>query len=186
MSSTEKLSSRIYSGAAKFGKFATALGLGFAILVGVSLILIGAMMGMQGNRTKMKTKGTVMSTPECEKHKGNDKGNDNDSDYYSCDHVVIQYKVGDKVYHITRSTLANHNYKAGDEIDVHYDPKNPSDADIDKSIISYLYKFWFFVLLAGIIIIAGAYFWYWLARRYKVAAAALGIVDGVELLAAVV
>jgi len=182
MSSTEKLSSLIYSGAAKFGKFATALGLGLAILVGVSLILIGAMMGMQGNRTKMKTKGTVMSTPECDKHKDTDK----DGDYYSCDHVVIQYKVDDKVYHITRSTLANHNYKAGDEVDVHYDPKNPSDADIDKSITSYLYKFWFFVLLSGVIIIAGAYFWYWLARRYKVAAAALGIVDGVELIAAVV
>jgi hypothetical protein len=95
---------------------------------------------------------------------------------HNCDsntNCVISYdiKVDDKVYSQSKVTVSK-KYATGQEVKVLYDPSNPDNHDFNPFPV----KIVGWILLAvSIFILIAVWVWYFIARRYKLAAAASGV-----------
>lgn len=88
--------------------------------------------------------------------------NDNDKNT-TCD-LTVEYTVDSKKYQATLHGQSR--YSIGNNISIYYDPTNPSNISQDSPTTD---KIGAGILLGiGLLIVAGAYFSYWLSQKYPV------------------
>ena len=145
----------LYNNAAQFGQFEAKLGLFIGVIVAISSSACGVMsiVSAKNDKHTAQTSGKLSST--C-------TGN-------VCTGTVT-YSGG------TLPWMGSS--PAPSSVNVWYDPKNPSDATLGKSTV----VFGLGLIGAGLCLVLLAYLSYWIAMRYKVAAAAQGAAGAANII----
>ena len=135
-----------------------------ATIIGLVMLAIGiAMLAKKQNKTSV-TNGTI-SAATCHTI-GNNKE-------YNCQ-IMVHYDVNG-IRHQTNLSLQNFApYKAGDTIDLEYDPNNPSDVAV-KTTGSKI--FGTILIIFGIVIIALTWGYFYLVRHNKDFGTVMGVND---------
>lgn len=169
----KSLGSKLYSGTAAFGRIEALLGAIFATVLGLAAVIAGIYLIRHKTTLTKHVLGEVVQatcTP---------LGKDNTIKYY-CDSLRVTYKIGDKSFTINSSLPERDSpIMKGDSITVYYNPSSPENG---KLLSDNTHILGWALLVGGILIPAGSWLWYWLTRRYQVAAAVGGVSAGLDLL----
>lgn len=173
--STDKpgLGDEIYSGAASFGVFWALLGAIMATIIGTLLIGFGIyLMVHKTNRKTVSAKVVYINgIPDgtCQKTQDNPP-------QYNCA-VTVKYDGWKDPIQI--SYTGPDSYYVGETIDIYVDNNNPGDATLDKPVPKWM---GLIIIAVALIMIGGAWFWYWASRRWKFIAAAEGASGAISLI----
>ena len=158
------VSQEVYDGAAKFGMFMATIWLIVGNLIALALIIGGIYLMTRKEKYTGKTVATVKSV-QCNTY------NDGKSVTYNCS-MILEYNVNGRIY--SRPYQSNSSISQYDGMlkPIRYDPANPNDY-----IVFPLTKYWIGVILLviGLLIMIGAWFTWYIVRRFKTAAAAYGV-----------
>ena len=167
------LGSQIYGGAAGFGRFYAVFSAIIATLLGIVSIAAGIWLLLKKQTYTHSTVATVNSV-QCTTER---TGGHNSSTTYNCS-LNVTYKVDGKTYHRTLAVDSSIDYEGLKTVKIYYNPHDPSDAEVEQ----FPYKILGSVALGfGVLIMLGAWFWVWVTRRYKFAAAATGIGEALHI-----
>lgn len=162
-----KESTTLYSGTATFGRIMAIFALVMAVIAALVMIPTGIYFIVHKTKLVSTTNGTAESVL-CVAHQ----------DSYDCT-LTVNYKVDNKTYHLNTTTNSVIQYKEGDNLTVYYDPKDPSNASVESDNTHIM---GIIILVIGIILPLGAWFWWYLARKYKSVAAVGGVAAGLDIL----
>ena len=176
------LGNSIYSGAADFGIFMSLIGMIIGIIIGLCLIAGGIYFIMKKNVYTSTTLATVTnaSCHDVTTSITNANNQITNNTENRCD-LTITYIIDNNT--ITNHIDSNIHYSIGETFNIFYNPINTSDI---ASTISN------FKILGGIMIgfalfiIGGVILQYYIVRRFKFAAAAVGVTDGIAGIAEVI
>jgi hypothetical protein len=104
--------SALTSGLGAYGKFRTYSGAVVAVIISLSLCLLGGYLIKNPDKHTASVQGTVKEATAVKDSKGNS--------------IIGEYTVGGKVYAVSGQT--NQIYSKGQAITVYYDPANPGSA----------------------------------------------------------
>jgi hypothetical protein len=104
--------SALTSGLGAYGKFRTYSGAVVAVIISLSLCLLGGYLIKNPDKHTASVQGTVKEATAVKDSKGNS--------------IIGEYTVGGKVYAVSGQT--NQIYNKGQAITVYYDPANPGSA----------------------------------------------------------
>jgi len=170
------LGSEIYSGAAEFGRIRAIMGVIFGTIIGIACIIGGIVLIRKKVMLNATITGTVSSDPACRKY--TDK---NSNFMYDCSGIYVKYTLNNTLYTLKNTRInSGINYKNGDKIKVYYQSNKPSNASLlsDNTHIA-----GWIILVVGLLILAGSWFWFIMAMRYKFVAAAEGVAGAAGLVA---
>ena len=148
-----------YDTTASFGLFMAFIQAIGATLISLIVLLVGIYLVNMKDAYQGKTKATVTNS-KCSTVDGGTK----------CT-IDYEYTVSNKKYKYTGVEVQG-KYVNGNTIKVSYDTNNPDNHSvlpINWKIIGWV------CIIIGIIIIIGAWVWYYIASKYKIAAAATGV-----------
>lgn len=169
----QTLGSEIYSGTATFGKIRAIIGVIFGTIIGIIMIIIGIYMISKKNKYTEKIKGKVTNYPDCNKH------TDKNTTSYECN-VNVSYIIDGKTYNLKdKHTDTYIKYTKNKQIDVYYNPKNPSDGSLASDDER---RFGWIVLVIGIFVLLGSWISLWFIMHYKFMAALYGATGAIEML----
>lgn len=176
-SSKPSLGENIYEGAASYGRFMSTLGLILSIIIGIVLIYFGVKFELSPN---VYTESTMAQITKAQCNQSIDK--DNNVNYTCTLNITYTTKATpttpaqtlNRMISVTSRTI----YQTGGVIQVQYNPDNPQD--VRSSSLSKHQTGWILIGIA-IFIIIGAIIWYYIAHRYKFAAAAGGFDSALDL-----
>lgn len=157
--------SKVYDGAASYGKFIAILSLIFSCLFTIVLVSIGVYLLITPDVHSESVQGKIV-TPNCNFSMGSTK-------QLTCGPTVtftIKGKEYTKTYGQTNVTSS---YSQGQSITILYDPKNPDDSII-KSAVSRTGWGWILIGIGSVVFLIGIV-GYYLTMRYKFLAAAQGV-----------
>lgn len=170
------LGSEIYSGAAEFGRIRAIMGVIFGTIIGIACIIGGIVLIIKKVMLNATIMGTIVSIPSCREY--TDK---NSNFIYDCNGIFVEYTLNNTKYTLTNgNTRGGLKYKKGDKIKVYYQSNKPSNASLlsDNTHIA-----GWIILVVGVLILAGSWFWFIMAMRYKFVAAAEGVAGAADLVA---
>jgi len=165
-STESSLGSEIYSGAASFGTVWSLIGAIFATVIGTIMIASGIYLLLRKD-DRNSFPATVLyvngpNGPPCQKTQDNPV-------QYSCT-ITIKYSGWSSPIDINYN--GNQLYYVGEKVTIYVKKGNPTDVTLSQGVP----KWGGFVLIGiAIFIIAGSWFWYWAARKWKFVAAAEGV-----------
>jgi hypothetical protein len=168
---SKDLGTRIYSGAASLGRIRAIIGVTFATLIGIG-ILVGGVFAL-AHKTKLtgKTIGIPVSVDDKEiPVKQCTVFTDKDNVTYRCE-FKLKYIVENKPYYINTSTSSQINYSDMKQIDVYYDKSNPSNASLTKDDY---HNTGYILIGSGIFLLLISWISLWVVLHYEFAAAASG------------
>jgi hypothetical protein len=170
--SSPSLGDQIYSGSAEFGVIWALIGAIIATIIGVCMIIVGIYILVKKS-TLQQVSGTVVSVdpPSCGVGSGNPTT-------YSCN-ITVSYLVNtthlQKIIWYSGSVI----YSPGQSITVYYNPSDPGDASLSGPVPHFIGGI---LILFGLLIPIGSWFWYYMSRRYKFVAAAEGMAGAYSLI----
>lgn len=171
----KKLAEEIYDGAASFGIFMSLIGLIIGSIIGICLIAGGIYFCMKKN---VYTSNTIATVKSISCHDVTSTDGRNQVQTNNICNMTITYEVNNKI--ITNQLNTNIHYSVNDTFTILYNPSNPNE--IAEFISNW--KILGGVLIGfGIFIIGGVILQYYIVRRYKFAAAAAGVGDGLGMIA---
>jgi hypothetical protein len=169
------LADDVYDGSAAFGKFMGLVTLITGLIIGIGLIIGGIFLLLKKETYNTSTT-AVVKTVSCSNNPSTDSKN-NTTYTYSC-HLTVEYTTN-KNEKMTSDTTTNRTYSVGENITIYYNDTNP------KVIASKLtaWKLIGGVLLGfGIVILASSILHYYVVNRFKFAAAANGVGQGIAMI----
>lgn len=110
------VSNDVYSGLSTYGRFSSIMGLVVVGLIGLVLILIGAIILRHKSRHTKSVIANIQSANCTTSNKST-----------SCT-LNVQYTVDSKSYTATVTTNNNVYYMSDSKVEIYYNPSNPSDA----------------------------------------------------------
>jgi uncharacterized protein YxeA len=164
----------IYSGAAEYGKFNALIGVIFGTILAIILIIIGTTLLVHHEEPVQFVEGTITNTPDCKTRQDKDT-----QETYSKCYIEIAYNINQQKYTYRGYTKEPRQYKNGDKIILYYKPSSPGDAKLTKDWSDHLIGG--ILLGTGLFIAGGSWLWYYIANKYKFAAAAGGVAGAAEL-----
>ncbi len=168
------LGQQLYQGAAGFGKFYAIFSAIISTLFGIVLLIAGIWMLMKKKLYTKSVEATVDSDT-CTQETHHDRHGD--STTYNCS-LRVSYVVDGKSYKNTLAVDSSTDYDGYKTVTIYYNPHNPMDAKVQ--LIPWKILGWVCVVL-GVFLPLGAWFWVWVTRRYKFAAAATGFGEGLHI-----
>jgi len=161
------LGENVYDGAAGFGRFMAGLGLVFAVIIGVILVVVGVaqIFAVQKNLTFAQGK-VVEISPDCQ----NDE---------MCKFAVSFDDADGKKRTHSFTVPAQDMPFQDQEIGIYYDPSNLSDVRLgpDKS-----HRNGTMLVSIGFVVMFLGWLNFYIVRRFKFAAAVSGIDSGMDIL----
>ena len=179
---------QLYSGAAEVGKIRTTIGLVFAVIIGVILLIAGIALLFKKNVHTDKVSAMVDSGTCSTVYRNN--GN-NSYVSYVCD-LKISYTYngvrypkldttpGSEPTFFPLSITSDRTYVKGNTVDIFVDPNHPEDNSLE-SLKSDKIAGWICIGIA-VFIVGMAYLMRWLSQRYKFFAAAEGVGLGANII----
>jgi anionic cell wall polymer biosynthesis LytR-Cps2A-Psr (LCP) family protein len=162
----------VYDGAATFGRFMAWIGLIICAIIAIILIIVGVYLLTHPGKYTAKTKGIVTKS-DCRAFTER-----NGSHNMSCD-VTAEYEVeGTQLETRVLLTGESNETRPGQAMELVYDPRNPQDAK--KKLLSRATIGWILIGIAIFIVVAAAVHLY-LVKRFKFAAAASGVGQGINM-----
>lgn len=161
------IASNVYDGAAEFGRFMALIGLIIGCLIGVVMLIGGIALFFKKNKYTKIVSGKVTKA-QC----------NNINNSISCT-ITAEYTVNNKSYTIENIMNGKRYYSPGDTIEIYYDPTDPGLSSTNKPFS--------FAIIGGILIgialliIGGVALNYYIATRFKFAAAANGVGNIVDI-----
>jgi len=168
------ISDDLYSGAASYGRFTSLLGLIFLSLFGIGFLCAAIYFWTTPPTHSEEVEGTITKSTCQSSLRSTQSGGS--SSKTSCS-TTVQYQVDETLY--TTSLYIEKAVSEGDTITLVYNPNKPQDVQL-KGMSQVLIGFILFgvaFILIGIGVLN-----YYMARRYKFAAAATGVSSGVSML----
>lgn len=157
------LGENVYDGAAGFGRFMAGLGLVFAVIIGVILVVVGVaqIFAVQKNLTFAQGK-VVEISPDCQ----NDE---------MCKFTVSYGKKHAHTFTVPKQDMPFQDQ----EIGIYYDPSDMSDVRLgpDKS-----HRNGTILVSIGFVVVFLGWLNFYIVRRFKFAAAVSGIDSGMDIL----
>ena len=163
---TNSVLSEVYDGAATFGQFMALLALIVGSIVSSILLLVSLYLLTRTSNYK-STSATVVSVTSCS-NVSSSSSYENNKELVQCQ-VAFKYTVDSKEY---TNTITTGPQNVGSTVTLRYDVKNPNNVTnnlISKGILGWI-LFGF-----AILIIAGVSLNYYIAQRFKFAAAGNGV-----------
>lgn len=160
----ESFGSEIYTGTASLGKIMAIISAVMATIAGLIMIPFGIYMIARKSKLTKTALATVSGAPVCS------ESAEKSVITHTCAFSVT-YKVGTKTYTSPLSTSGPISYESGNTINIYYDPTNPSDIS-ENSDNSHV--FGIILLVLGIVIPLFAWLWVYITSKSKLAAAAGG------------
>ena len=165
---TNSVLSEVYDGAATFGQFMALLALIVGSIVSSILLLVSLYLLTRTSNYK-STSATVVSVTSCSNVSSSSSSSyENNKELVQCQ-VAFKYTVDSKEY---TNTITTGPQNVGSTVTLRYDVKNPNNVTnnlISKGILGWI-LFGF-----AILIIAGVSLNYYIAQRFKFAAAGNGV-----------
>lgn len=165
---TNSVLSEVYDGAATFGQFMALLALIVGSIVSSILLLVSLYLLTRTSNYK-STSATVVSVTSCS-NVSSSSSYENNKELIQCQ-VAFKYTVDSKEY---TNTITTGPQNVGSTVTLRYDVKNPNNVTnnlISKGILGWI-LFGF-----AILIIAGVSLNYYIAQRFKFAAAGNGVTN---------
>lgn len=163
---TNSVLSEVYDGAATFGQFMALLALIVGSIVSSILLLVSLYLLTRTSNYK-STSATVVSVTSCS-NVSSSSSYENNKELIQCQ-VAFKYTVDSKEY---TNTITTGPQNVGSTVTLRYDVKNPNN--VTNNLISKGILGWIFFGFA-ILIIAGVSLNYYIAQRFKFAAAGNGV-----------
>lgn len=161
------LGNDLYAGAAAYGRFQATLGLFLGTIVGVLMVIVGITFVTRAVSLTGKVQG-VVSDAQCNQTGTKTDDGKNVRNVYDCQ-FNIKYKVNN-IEHIKHFITHGDAQRFNSElVDVYYNPDHPDDAQLssdDSHGLGYI------LIVGGVIFVLACWLWYYIATRYKFAAAA--------------
>jgi len=178
---TASMGDQLYTGAAEVGKIRTTIGLVFAVIIGIILLIAGISLLLKKNVHTMKVSATVDSGT-CPPIYTNTKNGSYIN--FKCDLKISYVHDGERYPKLDAtpgseptffplSITSTQAYVKGNTVDVYIDPNNPVDYSLE-SLQSDKLAGWIFIGIA-VFIVGMSYLMRWLSQRYKFFAAAEGV-----------
>lgn len=158
------MSNNIYTGAAEYGRFTSTIGMIIGIIIGSIMFIVGIYLLFKKQDKYESTTGIVSSSPNCVINRNN---------MYNCNAQVI-YTVNNKT--TTKLFLFSdlrEQLLSGSSVKLYYKSSDPINTitnieQTSNKVIAVL------LFITGIIIILGSWYSYYVAKKYKFAAAGEG------------
>jgi len=166
------IGNEIYSGAADFGKIYAIISAIIGTLISIGMIIFGIYIIQHKNHLVSVDGQVTTASYDCS------IPTTNQNTYTTCKFDVM-YQVSNQSYTKTFSSVET--FSVGDKVTVWYDPNHPEQGEYNppsKNIGWALIGF-------GVLIIIGSWFWVWMTRRYKFAAAAGGTAAAINMIRAI-
>ena len=171
------LGEQVIDGAAAFGRFMALVSLIIGGVISLVLFCIGLYLLLSKGKYTEVIEGTVTKS-ECKSYT-NTTGK-NTTQGVTCA-LEVQYVIGNNKYTLPLTT--SNTYQVNQKIQLVYNPADPRDAK--EKVLSRAIWGWILIGIAVFIILAASLHYY-LVNRFKVAAAAAGIGQGVGMVASAV
>lgn len=155
--------SDMYTGSADLGRFITTISLIIFSIVGIVLIIYGFNQLRNKNPHTEKVTANITSVQNCFP---------TDKKFSDC-RLLISFTANGKNYSGSLTIdSSDYKYEVGNSIDIYYNKDDPSDFSIisrdDQSSKGKI------LIIIGVVVILGSFFVWWLARTFKMFAAAEG------------
>ena len=170
----KKFVEQIYDGAADFGLFMSFIGLIIGTILGICLIGGGIYFWNKKNVFTANTIATVKSI-SCHDVTSTDAKNNQQTNNI-CD-LTITYTVNNAT--MTNHINSNIQYSVNDTFNIFYNPDNVNQI---SEVISNWKLLGGILIGFGIVILGSAILQYYITRRFKFAAAAAGVGDGIGMI----
>jgi len=153
----------IYSDTASLGKIWAIIGAITGTLIGIFCIIVGIYLIQHKSHLK-STKGNVVKDSDC------NTVIDNGNQYTQCS-TTVDYNINGKEYTNKILNTGSTNFTQGtNNITIWYSPTNTEKPEYNPVPTSVGW----IIILISLLFISGTWFWVWLTRKYKMAAAAEG------------
>lgn len=157
----------LYSGAAAYGKFQAGLGLVLGTIIGIIMVIVGISLANRAVSLTGKSE-AILSDVVCNQIGTRSNDSKNVENVYDCQ-FNIKYKVNDIEYtkHIlTHNSVQHYN---SESLTIYYNPDHPDDAQLNSDDT---YALGYVLVAGGIVLVLGSWLWFYIATRFKFAAAA--------------
>lgn len=179
MTSSKKdksLGSKMYTGAASFGRIYAIIGLVITSIIALVLVCWGIYIILHPSKRITKTSATITRTPVCVPSINNNKIQ------YTCN-IEIEFTPinSTEIIKGVISVKSDIDYSRPEHktIGIYYNKTNPSDYSIDKGAEALTGGI---MIGVGIIIVIISYLIYWGTKKSKTFAAGVGVYEGVKLI----
>lgn len=161
------LGEKVINNAATFGKITAVFDAVIGTIFGLVFVIISIYYML--DRKKMNhVIGDVIENSEC---------NTTDNKKPATCKTFVNYIANRKEYKLTIDTVTSE-YKKGDKIKVWYYTNNP---EITRHNVFPMWVY-YTMLVFGLLIISGSWFWVWLTRKYKSVAVVTGVAGVIDIL----
>lgn len=175
----KSVASEVYEGTASFGIFIALIGAIIGSILGIILLVIGIRI-ISTKTTKTQINATITKINGV----GNLLSNENRSQLtpdnsrcpsvsqgmHSC-FIEVSYKYLDKEYKKDINYTGDKSYYIGQNINVYIEPSDPNNVQLNSPPSN---TTGIILIVVGLLIILGGWIWYWISKKWKVAAAATG------------
>lgn len=156
----------IYKGSAAYGRFTALLGAILATIIGIFLLIAGI---KHNNSVSLYSKSSManITNKTCEMSNGK-QGN--------CTYTVTFVDEYNNTVTSTLQTLTQ--VEQNTQVQISYNPNNKSDIRLSSENVK---SNGYIMIVFGLIIALGAWFWVWVTRKYEFAASASGFSSAFDL-----
>lgn len=163
---SSSLSDKLYSGTVAYGKVQAIMGAVVGTVVSIVLIITGLVLVKRKAKLTDTINAVIVSDPFCNQYA------DSSLVKFRCNNISLKYTVNNKEYTLNTSTDSTIKYTKGLNVNIYYDPANPSYASMTSDNVKPLG--WIFFGF-GTLMLVSAWTWVFLTQKYHVAAATGGI-----------
>lgn len=168
----------VYTGAAEYGKFNAMIGFVIGTIVGLVLVVVGIVLLTKHVEQTLTVKGVVLqdSANKCDSR----YDQETKQNYYNCD-LLVEYTLldGQKMQKRFNVTNQASTISTGQMINLYYKASDPSSISANNQLNSHVIGA--ILLVVGVFLIGGSWFWWYTTRKYKFAAAGEGVASVVNL-----
>lgn len=160
---SKSIGNEIYSDTASFGRIWAIISAITGTLIGIFLFICGIYVIQHKSHLK-STKGDVVKDSDCNTIL------DNGNQYTKCS-TTVSYNINGKEYPNKIVKTGSTEFKQGkNNITIWYSPATPENPEYSPA------PTWigWVIILISLLLVFGSWFWVWLTRKYKMAAAAEG------------
>lgn len=169
---SKTLTDEIYSGTASFGRIWAVVSAVLGTLMGIFFMVVGVYVIFHKSHLK-STDGDVVKDSEC-------TTTTEDGKTYTHCSTTVDYKVNDQEYTNKQVDTGSTKFVQGTKnIEIWYSPAKPENPEYNPIPVS----FGWVIIFISLLIVISSWFWVWLTRKYKMAAAFEGATGIYSILA---
>ena len=163
------LGNELYSGAADFGRIYAWVSAIIANIIAIGMIIFGIYIIQHKNHLVSVDGQVTKASYDCSQDTEN-------QDVYTTCSFDVSYQVSNQSY--TKTFSSTKTFSVGDTVTVWYDPNHPDQAEFDPAPIGIGWA----LIIGAVLLIISSWFWVWMTRRSKFAAAAGGTIGVINMI----